>query len=45
MGHWHYDYDVLAELIKQTDAKGQVSTFDYDKLGRMVKRFEPEGGT
>ncbi len=45
MGHWCYDYDVLGELKTQTDAKGQVATFEYDKLGRMVKRFEPEGTT
>lgn len=41
MGGWTYDYDALGELVKQTDAKGQIATFVYDQLGRMTSRAEP----
>jgi RHS repeat-associated protein len=42
MGSWTYAYDVLGQLKRQTDAKGQVSTMVYDKLGRMTSRAEPD---
>lgn len=41
MGGWIYEYDTLGELVKQTDAKQQVTSFSYDKLGRMTQRVEP----
>lgn len=41
MGGWTYEYNVLGELVKQTDAKQQVTTFTYDTLGRLTKRIEP----
>jgi hypothetical protein len=41
MGVWTYEYNVLSELKQQTDAKSQVTTFAYDKLGRMTQRTEP----
>ncbi|MGE0467631.1 MAG: RHS repeat-associated core domain-containing protein [Steroidobacteraceae bacterium] len=44
-GSWTYVPNSLNELVSQTDAKGQVVTFDYDKLGRMTSRLEPESAT
>lgn len=41
MGNWTYRYNVLGELVQQTDAKGQVTTLVYDALGRMTQRNEP----
>jgi YD repeat-containing protein len=45
MGSWSYSYNVLGELVSQTDAKAQTVTMAYDALGRMVSRTEPEGTT
>nr|VFJ66174.1 MAG: RHS repeat-associated core domain-containing protein [Candidatus Kentron sp. DK] len=45
MGRWEYLYNGFGELIGQTDAKGQLVTMEYDQLGRMVRRQEPEGVT
>ncbi len=42
MGHWVYGYNTLGELIYQRDAKAQVTTMTYDKLGRMTRRSESE---
>ncbi|MFN9730651.1 MAG: hypothetical protein ACK59M_09335 [Pseudomonadota bacterium] len=35
-----YEYNALGELIRQTDAKGQVQTLHYDALGRVWRRDE-----
>ena len=49
MGSWTYEYNVLGELVKQTNAKdkaantGPTVTMSYDLLGRMVHRTESEG--
>jgi len=43
MGSWSYEYDALGNLIRQTDAKGQITTMTYDLLGRMTSRTEPDG--
>jgi RHS repeat-associated protein len=40
MGDWSYAYDALSQLKRQTDAKNQVTTMAYDKLGRMLNRSE-----
>ncbi|WP_395375001.1 RHS repeat-associated core domain-containing protein [Marinicella sp. W31] len=40
-GQWTYNYNPLGELIKQTDAKGQISAMHYDVRGRMFYRHEP----
>ncbi|WP_282611333.1 toxin TcdB middle/N-terminal domain-containing protein, partial [Pelagibius sp. Alg239-R121] len=45
MGTWAYSYNVLGELISQTDAKLQAVTMAYDVLGRMTSRIEAEGTT
>jgi RHS repeat-associated protein len=44
-GRWAYDYYPLGELRAQTNARGQVTTFSYDRLSRPVSRTEPEGTT
>src|SRR6266581_4211950 len=43
MGSWNYGYDSLGELVRQTDAKGQIQTVLYDPLGRIQSRTTPEG--
>ena len=43
MGVWTYAYNGYGDLTKQTDAKSQVSTMKYDRLGRLVERTEKEG--
>jgi len=42
-GIWDYDYNAFDELVKQTNAKNQVSDLDYDDAGRLVRRYEPAG--
>lgn len=39
-GWWFYKYNDFGELIEQTDTKRQVSTMEYDVLGRMLKRTD-----
>ncbi len=36
MGTWTYEYDINSNLVKQTDAKGNDVTFEYDKLQRII---------
>ena len=45
MGHWEYTYDAFGQLSAQEDAKGQITTMDYDLLGRLVQRTELEGSS
>jgi len=45
MGQWGYTYNVLGELISQTNANSQTTTMTYDLLGRLKTRTEPEGIT
>ncbi|BFM12486.1 hypothetical protein R50072_26390 [Simiduia litorea] len=42
-GRWTYTYSGFGELLSQTTANGDVSRFEYDLLGRKIKRLEPEG--
>lgn len=42
MGTWTYKYNALGELRLQQDAKGQLAQTDYDVLGRIVQRLEPD---
>ncbi|MBY5922769.1 FG-GAP-like repeat-containing protein [Ferrimonas balearica] len=44
-GTWNYQYNALGELLSQTNALGQIVSFEYDNLGRKIKRIEPEGVT
>ena len=41
MGSWSYSYDAVGNLIEQTDAKGQVIDFAYDKLNRLTRKWYP----
>jgi RHS repeat-associated protein len=43
LGLWEYKYNAFGELVEQKDAKGQVVTMHYDKLGRLKTRVEWEG--
>ncbi len=43
MGQWSYSYNAFGELVSQTDAKNQTATMQYDILGRLINRTEPEG--
>ncbi len=45
LGEWEYRYDNYGQLIWQQDAKDQVVTMEYDKLGRITQRTEVEGVT
>ena len=42
MGAWSYTYNVLDQLVTQTDAAGQVTSVTFDLLGRMTQRTEPD---
>lgn len=44
MGAWTYRYNAFGELIKQTDAEGQITSVDYDPLGRPKERIITESG-
>jgi RHS repeat-associated protein len=39
-GWWFYKYNDFGELIEQTDTKRQVTTMEYDLLGRMIRRAD-----
>ena len=45
MGQWTYTYNGFGELVSQSDAKNQTTDMQYDALGRMVLRVEPDGVT
>jgi RHS repeat-associated protein len=45
LGYWTYEYNCLGELTRQTDAKDQTVTMEYDQLGRLKNRSELEGTT
>jgi RHS repeat-associated protein len=45
-GLWRYDYNALGQLVWQESANqralGQATVMEYDLIGRMKKRVEPE---
>lgn len=43
MGQWDYHYDANANLISQTDAKGQDIEFAYDDLNRIKTKTYSTG--
>ena len=43
MGRWEYRYDTTSKLRWQQDAEGNVTTMEYDRTGRMVKRTDHDG--
>lgn len=45
LGTWDYRYNGFGELVWQRDAKGQVTTVRYDRLGRAVRRKEADRTT
>ena len=40
MGTWNFTPNALGETVSQTDAKGQVTSFTFDLLGRLTSRNE-----
>ena len=42
MGSWTYSYNAYGELVSQRDSLNQSTTLEYDVLGRMTKRTEPD---
>ncbi|WP_151779963.1 polymorphic toxin type 47 domain-containing protein [Acinetobacter bereziniae] len=42
LGTWNYRYNVLGQPVWQQDGKGQQTSFQYDVLGRLIKRTEPD---
>jgi len=45
LGSWTLGRNALGELLSQRDARGQSVSFEYDALGRLLRRTEPEGVT
>ena len=45
LGEIQYHHNQFGELLGETDAKGITTTFEYDQLGRLIKRIEPEKTT
>ena len=43
MGSWSYQYNGYGELVWQQDAKSNITTIEYDALGRMIERTTAEG--
>ena len=39
-----YAYDLLARLLTVTDANSNVTTIEYDKLGRKLSQADPDLG-
>lgn len=42
LGVWSYEYNGFGELVRQTDAKGQITRNQYDILGRLSQRTDDE---
>ncbi|GLS25646.1 SpvB/TcaC N-terminal domain-containing protein [Marinibactrum halimedae] len=42
-GYWSYRFNAFGELIRQTNANGQTTTMEYDRLGRMTGRKDQDG--
>jgi len=42
-GTWNWTRNALGETTALGDAKGSVTRFDHDKLGRVTKRTAPDG--
>lgn len=45
LGTWTLTRNALGEVISRRNAKGQLATYEYDLLGRLKRRTEPEGIT
>jgi RHS repeat-associated protein len=44
MGTWRYDHNAFGQLTRQTDAVGQITTVEYDLLGRPTRRVVNQSG-
>lgn len=42
LGTWQYRVDALGQTYWQQDAKGQVTAFTHDELGRLTRQLEPD---
>ncbi|AXI01469.1 RHS repeat domain-containing protein [Aquirhabdus parva] len=42
MGYWSYTYDGFGRLRTQTNAKGNLTSYEYDVLNRLIHRVEPD---
>jgi YD repeat-containing protein len=42
MGLWVYRYNAFGELKWQKDAKGQIKRLEYDDIGRILTKTEPD---
>ncbi|MCZ6910347.1 MAG: hypothetical protein O7C56_05090, partial [Rickettsia endosymbiont of Ixodes persulcatus] len=46
LGYWSYTYDKSNQLITQRDARGWITSMDYDQLGRLtLQEVKASGGT
>ncbi len=45
LGHWEYQYNGFGEIRWQRDAKGQITTIEYDALGRPIAKVTPDKRT
>ncbi|MCC5888080.1 MAG: RHS repeat protein, partial [Gammaproteobacteria bacterium] len=43
-GTWSYVHNAFGELVRQTDAKQQVTTATFDRAGRLIRRDEYGAG-
>jgi YD repeat-containing protein len=41
LGTWTFTYDANGNITSQTDAKGNIITFAYDPINRMIKKTYP----
>ena len=37
---WFYEYNPVGAIVKQTDARGFVTSNQYDAMGRLIRRIE-----
>ncbi|MCG7566171.1 FG-GAP-like repeat-containing protein [Pseudoalteromonas sp. CnMc7-15] len=44
-GKWTYTYNAFGEVYSQTSARGHITVFDYDVLGRKIRAYEATEGT
>ncbi len=43
LGIWTWTHNAVGETTALRDAKGQLTRFEYDALGRVTKRIAPDG--
>jgi RHS repeat-associated protein len=45
LGHWEYQYNGFGEIAWQRDAKGQITSIEYDALGRPIVKVTADKRT